>query len=265
MTHLCRFIPGTSFFHRLDARVKIGAVILLSPFILRGRGWEIALLSALFGAVALVSRLGIARLTEALKPLAFFTALLFCLHVFFSEGTPLVQLSGLPVGITHEGLSRGLLVSWQFLVLVLSGALLTMTTSPSDLVHGLEKLLHPLQRLRIPTQDLAVMVAMALRFVPTFLEELDRIRTARKARGAEDETGRIAERLKASAGLVIPLMTSALRRADELADAMEARGYARGPRTTLNRSRFGADELAAMAGLLLFLAVVVATRYYGWS
>ncbi len=265
MTHLGRFIPGTSFFHRLDARVKIASVVLLSPFILQGRGGEIVLLSALFGAVALVSRIGIARLVEALKPLAFFAFVLFCLHAFFSAGTPLVRVSGLPVGVTREGVSRGLLVSWQFLALGLSGALLTMTTSPSDLVHGLEKLLHPLHRLRVPTQDLAVMVAMALRFVPTFLEELDRIRTARKARGADDDTGRVAERLKAMAALVIPLMTSALRRADELADAMEARGYGRGRRTTLNRSRFGADELAAVTGLCLVIAVVIAARYCGWT
>ena len=265
MTHLGRFIPGTSFVHRLDARIKIGAVILLSPFILQGRSWEILLLSVFFGGVVLLSRLGFLRVLASLKPLAFFAFLLFCLHAFFSEGTPFLQVPGLPVGITRDGLSRGVLVSWQFFALALTGAILTMTTSPSDLVYGLEKMIHPLERLGVPTQDLAIMVAMALRFVPTFLEELERIRTARAARGADNETDGMAARLKALAGLVVPLMTSALRRADELADAMEARGYARGPRTTLNRSRFGTDEFTAAATLLLFAAGMAAARFYGWS
>jgi energy-coupling factor transporter transmembrane protein EcfT len=154
-----------------------------------------------------------------------------------------------------------LLISWQFLTLALSGAILTMTTSPSDLVCGLEHLLSPLRHIRIPVQDIAVMVSMALRFVPTLLEEYDRIKTAQMARGAEVETGRFDRKMKSLAALLMPLMVSAFRRADELAEAMEIRGYARGPRTTLHQLRFGREETVALIVLGLLLSLVLVSKY----
>jgi energy-coupling factor transporter transmembrane protein EcfT len=137
--------------------------------------------------------------------------------------------------------------------LAFCGVLLTMTTSPSDLIQGLEHLLRPLRRIRVPTQDIAVMVSMALRFVPTLLEEFDRIRIAQMARGSEMGKGRLLRRIKPLASVMVPLLVSAFRRAEESAEAMEARGYAGGIRTTLNAPRFGRNETAATIVLLVFI------------
>ncbi len=252
---------GNSFGHRLDARVKILAMVILSILIFQARGWEIYLLSAFLCAVCFISRLKFSAVREALRPLVLFAVLLFVMHLFFTDGTPLFPIPYLPVQITGEGLFRGLLISWQFLALALSGAILTMTTSPSDLVCGLESLLRPLRLIRVPVSDIAVMVSMALRFVPTLLEEYDRIKTAQMARGAEVETGRLDRRMKSLAALLFPLMVSALRRADDLAEAMEARGYARGPRTTMHQLSFGREEATALIVLGILLSLVVLSKY----
>lgn len=261
MIHFGQYRDGNSFGHRLDARVKIMATVILSILIFQAHGWEIGLLSAFLFAVCFISRLKSYEVREAFRPLAWLAILLFGMHLFFTDGDILLQIPHLPVKITEEGLSRGLLISWQFLTLALSGAILTMTTSPSDLIHGLESLLRPLRLIRVPVQDIAVMVSMALRFVPTLLEEYDRIKTAQMARGAEVTTGRFDRRMKSLASLLMPLMVSAFRRADDLAEAMEARGYARGPRTTLHQLRFGREETIALIVLGILLSLVLLSKY----
>jgi energy-coupling factor transporter transmembrane protein EcfT len=130
------------------------------------------------------------------------------------------------------------------------------------MISGLEKLLRPFKYIGIPTQDIAVMVSMALRFVPTLLEEFDRIRLAQTARGADVKTGTPAQRVKAAASMTLPLMMSAMRRADELADAMEARGYHSGPRTTLRVLRVSGLDYAALSGLALFIALLAIAGVY---
>jgi energy-coupling factor transporter transmembrane protein EcfT len=262
MIHFGQYRGGNSFGHRLDARVKILATVILSILTFQAHGWEIGLLSAFLFAVCFISRLTFSEVREALRPLAWFAILLFGMHLFFTEGNIIWQIPYLPIKITEEGLSRGLLISWQFLTLALSGAILTMTTSPSDLVCGLEHLLSPLRYILVPVQDIAVMVSMALRFVPTLLEEYDRIKTAQMARGAEVETGHFNRKMKSLAALLMPLLVSAFRRADDLAEAMETRGYARGPRTTLHQTRFGHEEAVALIVLGLLFSLVLASKYY---
>jgi energy-coupling factor transporter transmembrane protein EcfT len=259
MINLGFYRSGDSFGHRLDPRVKILATVLMSLLILQAHDWEILLLSAFLFAFCLLSRLKFSELRDALRPLTWLAALLFGLHLFFTEGTILLQIPYLPVRITGEGLSRGLLISWQFLTLALSGVLLTMTTSPSDLVCGLENLLSPLKRIRVPVQDIAVMISLALRFVPTFLEEYSRIKTAQMARCAELETGCFDRRMKSLAALLMPLIFSAFRRADDLAEAMETRGYARGPRTTMHELRLGREETITLIVLGLLLSLILAS------
>jgi energy-coupling factor transporter transmembrane protein EcfT len=261
MIHAGFYRDGNSFVHRLDARIKILATAILSILIFQARGWEISLLSASLLAVCAVSRLKFSEVREALRPLVWFAILLLGLHLFFTDGVVVFQIPYLPVKITQEGFFRGLLISWQFIVLAISGVILTMTTSPSDLVHGLEHLLSPLRRIRIPVQDIAVMVSMALRFVPTLLEEYDRIKTAQMARCADVETGRYDRKLKSLAALLLPLMVSAFRRADDLAEAMETRGYARGPRTTLHQLRFGQEETIALIVLGILLSLFLVSKY----
>jgi energy-coupling factor transporter transmembrane protein EcfT len=262
MIHIGQYIAGDSFTHRLDPRVKMISAIILSILIFRAAWFDVYLISLFFLTIMAISRLKAGPILHAIKPMAFFAGLLFLLHLFFTDGTALLALPRLHLKITHEGLFRGAFVAWQFFALVLSGAILTMTTPPSEMISGLEKLLRPFKYLGIPTQDLAVMVSMALRFVPTLLEEFDRIRLAQTARGADVRTGPLAQRVKTAAAMTLPLMMSALRRAEDLAEAMEARGYHSGPRTTLRVLRISGPDYAALSGLAMFIALLAIFRVY---
>jgi energy-coupling factor transporter transmembrane protein EcfT len=139
------------------------------------------------------------------------------------------------------------MTTWQFTLLILSASILTMTTSPTELVSGIERLLRPLKALRVPSHDIAIMISIALRFVPTFLEEIDRIKEAQMARGADFKSGPFIRRVKSAASLSVPLVLCALRRADELATAMEARGYSRGPRTYMRELSMARSDYVAVA------------------
>jgi len=258
MIRLGQYLPGDTIVHRLDPRVKILSVVALSLLIFAATPVEIALISAFLAAVAGAARMTPAQTAGALRPVAVFIAMIFLVHLFFTEGQPLLSLAPLPVQVTREGLLRGIYVTWQFAGLILAAAVLTLTTSPSELVGGIERLLRPLSRIGIPAQDLAVMIAMALRFMPMLLEEYDRLRMAQMARGADFTTGSLALRTRAVAALAVPLLLSAFRRADELAVAMEARGYRRGPRTTLRELVFSGHDLGAFAVIgILMLATTV--------
>ena len=193
MYHIGQYIPGKSIIHRLDPRVKIGATIVLSILILKGEAFTGAMISAFLIALVPVSRLNISHMMRALRPVLFFFTLLFLLHLFFTDGTPIPPFPPWRVTVTYEGLFRGAMTTWQFILLILNAAILTMTTSPTELISGIERLLRPLGVLRIPSHDIAIMISIALRFVPTFLEEIDRIKTAQMARGADFRTGTFLE------------------------------------------------------------------------
>ena len=254
MIILGQYLPGDTLIHRLDPRVKIVSVMALSLLIFAATPAAIVLISLFLAAVIRVARLTLARTAAALRPVAIFMALIFLTHLLGTEGTPLFTFSPLPFAITREGLAQAATVTWQFAALVIGAAVLTMTTLPSDLVGGIERLLRPLARVGIPSQEIAVMMALAFRFVPILLEEYDRLRMAQMARGADFTTGSVRLRMRAATALVVPLLLSAFRRADELTLAMEARGYRRGPRTTLHElklTRVDAAAFAAMAALIL--------------
>ncbi len=255
---LGQFIPGDSPIHRLDPRVKILSVLLLSIVILNAGAVESLVITAFLLAAVALSGLSPGRIAAALKPLAWFFVMLFCLHLFFTEGRPVFP--ALPA-VTHEGLDRGVAVTWQFVALVVSAAVLTMTTAPSELVGGFEKLLRPFNRLGVPSHDIAIMVSVALRFMPTLLEEVERVREAQVARGADFGSGGLIRRLRKMATLVIPLILSTFRRADELALAMEGRGYHRGPRTYLRELKFTRVDYAALLAVTAFLIGVEALRF----
>jgi energy-coupling factor transporter transmembrane protein EcfT len=262
MIHFGQYIAGDSFTHRLDPRVKMISAIILSILIFRASWLDVCLISLFFLTIMGISRLRAAWILRAVRPMMFFAGLLFLLHLFFTDGTLLLTVPLLPLKITDEGLFRGAYVAWQFFALVLSGAILTMTTPPSEMISGLEKLLHPFKGLGVPTQDIAVMVSMALRFVPTLLDEFDRIRAAQTARGADMSTGPLWQRIKAAAAMTLPLMLSALRRAEGLAEAMEARGYHGGLRTTLRVLRISGPDYAALSGLAIFVVLLAIVRVY---
>jgi len=253
MINLGQYLPGETIVHHLDPRVKIVAVVLMSLLIFTAPAAGIALISLFLASVLATARLSLAQTAAAVRPVAIFMTLIFLMHLFLTEGQPLLSLAPLPLRITREGLAQGAYVTWQFACLVIVAAILTMTTLPSDLVGGIERLLRPLQRVGIPSQDIAVMISMALRFMPMLLEEYERLRMAHMARGADFTTGSLALRIRAVAALTIPLLLSAFRRADELALAMEARGYRRGPRTTLRELKLTGTDFAAFAVMAVFV------------
>ncbi len=256
--HLGQYVPGDSFVHRLDPRVKIAAAVLTSVVILdAGAAESLAVTSFLLAAAALAG-LSAGRIAGALRPLAWFFAILFGLHLFLTEGRPIA--AALPA-VSWEGLRRGAGVTWQFAALVVSAAILTMTTAPSEIVGGLERLLRPFNRIGVPSHDIALMVSVALRFVPTLLEELERMREAQEARGADFRAGGPVGRLRKTATLVIPLILCTFRRADELALAMEGRGYHRGPRTYLRELHFTRTDCATLLAVAAFLSGVEAIRF----
>jgi energy-coupling factor transporter transmembrane protein EcfT len=257
MIRLGEYVPADTIIHRLDPRVKILSVVALSPLVFGAEGAQIALISGFLAGVIATARMTPKEAARALKPVAVFMAMIFLVHLLFTEGRPLVTFFPLPL-VTREGLVQGINVTWQFIALVLAAAVLTRTTPPSGLVGGIERLLRPFRRIGIPSQDIAMMIAMGLRFMPMLLQEYDRLRMAQMARGADFSAGSLGERKQAVAALAVPLLLSAFRRADEIAVAMEARGYRRGERTTLRELAFSGCDLAAFASLAAFFAVTLA-------
>ena len=259
MYNLGTYIPGTSPVHRLDPRLKIIAVVVLSVLILRADALPGALLTLFVASLVPLSGAGIPHMLGALKPVRFFLLMLFLLHLLFTDGTPVPPFPPWRVTVTWEGLTRGAFVTWQFALLVLSASILTATTTPTELVTGMERLLRPLARIGVPSHDLATMVSLAMRFVPTLLGEMDRIKEAQASRGASLTSGGIAGRTRTAVSLAIPVIMGSFRRADHLAVAMEARAFTRGPRTYLRALRMEKpDYLAAGVMVLLMICCVAA-------
>ena len=250
--HIGQYIPGESIIHRLDPRVKIGFAVVLSILILKGEMLTAVTTNAFLAALIPISRLTFRQMAKALRPMLFFFVFLFLLHLLFTNGTPIPPFPAWRVTVTYQGLYIGAVTTWQFILLILSASILTMTTSPTELVNGIERLLRPLKALRIPSHDIAIMISIALRFLPTFLEEIDRIKEAQMARGANFKTGPVIRRAKSAVSLLVPLVLCSLRRADELATAMEARGYSRGYRTYMRElSMVRADYVAVVVMCLM--------------
>ncbi|HOO00728.1 MAG TPA: energy-coupling factor transporter transmembrane protein EcfT [Syntrophales bacterium] len=245
------YTPRDSLLHGLDARVKIAASAILSVVALTG-GWSGLAALTIAGALSLRGAgLSFKEVLGAMKPLLFFAFLLFAMHAFFHEGRPLIDVTG-------AGVLAGLYTAWQYLALVAVGIFLTATTPPSELVAGLGRLLRPLERWGVPVGDISFMVAVSLRFIPLLLGEYERLRAARAARGADWEGG-VAKRLGLAVGLVIPLLIGAFRRADDLAVAVEARGYGHRAPSSLRGGEMGSPDrrfLAAVASLALVVIVL---------
>ncbi len=260
MYHIGQYIPGKSIIHGLDPRVKIVSVIVLSIMILRDEAFSAAMISIFLVALIPTARLAPHHILRALRPMAVFFILLFILHIFFTDGEPIPPFPAWKVTVTYEGLYRGTLVTWQFTLLMLNASLLMMTTSPTELVSGIERLLRPLKILGIPSHDIAIMISIALRFVPILFEEIERIKESQMARGANFKTGTLLQRTKANISLLTPLILSILRRADELAVAMEGRGYIRGPRTYIRELHMSFKDYAAVVTMISMAAFYILHR-----
>lgn len=244
---------GGSFLHRLDPRLKIIFVMAMSYFAMQINLWRGIWMSAFWALAFCASSISFLQWFRALRPMVFLFVLIFLFHLFFSPGNPLVNLPIPFPAITWEGLVRGIWLIWQLVLLVLGASLLTLTTLPSELVNGMERLLRPLNRLGVPSHDLAMMVSLALRFWPTLLEEMERMKTAQLARGANFHQGGPMERAQRIYSLALPMLIRISQRTEEIATAMEGRGYRRGPRTYLRDLHWtGRDWLASLWSLGFF-------------
>ena len=253
-----QYYPTDSIVHRLDPRVKILLTIafIVGIFLVHSLwGYALALVFVYF--MARRSHVPFKMLMRGLRPLRFILVLTFVLNLFFSgEGTILWQWSF--ITITHEGLSRAVHYCLRLLFLVIGTSLLTLTTSPVSLSDGLELLLSPLKVIHFPAHELAMMMTIALRFIPTLLEEADKIMKAQMARGADFESGNLLARAKAMVPLLVPLFVSAFRRAGDLAMAMESRCYRGGEgRTRLRVLKLTRADLYASLVVAAFVGLIV--------
>lgn len=253
-----QYYPTDSIVHRLDPRVKILLTIafIVGIFLVHSLwGYALALVFVYF--MARLSHVPFKMLMRGLRPLRFILVLTFVLNLFFSgEGTILWQWSF--ITITHEGLSRAVHYCLRLLFLVIGTSLLTLTTSPVSLSDGLELLLSPLKVIHFPAHELAMMMTIALRFIPTLLEEADKIMKAQMARGADFESGNLLARAKAMVPLLVPLFVSAFRRAGDLAMAMESRCYRGGEgRTRLRVLKLTRADLYASLIMAAFVGLIV--------
>ena len=260
---LGQYFPGESLIHRLDPRTKLIATVALIAIVFVVQGFSGFLLIAAFVlACAASTGIHLKFLFKGLRPLMFIILFTFILNLFFQTGGNVLVQAG-PVKITDTGLRMALFMAVRLTLLVVCSQLLTLTTSPISLTDGLETLFRPLQVIRFPSHEIAMMMSIALRFIPTLMDEADKIMKAQKARGANFETGSLVQRAKAMIPLLVPLFVGAFRRAEELALAMDARCYRGGAgRTRMKQLKFQAiDALAALAIALLLAAVILLNRF----
>ena len=256
---LGQYLPGNSFLHRLDPRAKILLTVLMIAAVFTASGFiGYALLFAFMGIITYFSKLNFKFVLKGLKPILYIVVLTFFINLLFNGGTTVLFQWGI-LRITQEGLRTAVLMALRLTLLVFTTQLLTLTTSPIALTDGLERLLKPLSKIGFPAHELAMMMSIALRFIPTLMEETDKIMKAQMARGADFESGNLINRAKAMRPLLVPLFVSAFRRADELAMAMEARCYRGGEkRTRMKILKFTQlDGIAALAVCALLVLTII--------
>ena len=245
---LGQYFPGESPIHRLDPRAKLVAMICYIVALFLGK-WFVsyALLLLILAAVVKVSTVKPRALVRGLKPVVFILVFTAVLNIFYTPGQALVSFWIFT--ITKEGLLHAFFMVVRIVMLITCTFLLTYTTSPLALTDGLESLLGPLKKLRVPVHELSMMMSIALRFIPTLIEETDKIMSAQRARGADFDSGNLIQRAKALIPLLVPLFISAFRRADELATAMECRCYHGGEgRTRMKQLHWRPGDVLFMLG-----------------
>ena len=257
---LGQYFPINSFLHKLDPRTKILIFIFEIVAIFMAKTiYSYVLLSAFTLLVMLISKVPVKMYLKGLKPILYIIVFTALLNLFLTKGEEKIYLFGYSTGMTVEGVIVAAKMAVRLILLIIGSCALTYTTSPMALTDGIENLLKPLSRVGFPTHELAMMMSIAIKFVPTLIEETDKIIKAQQARGASFDTGSIINRAKALIPMLVPLFISAFRRADELAIAMESRCYTGGDgRTRLREIKFSkTDLLGGLFFAVLFAAVIV--------
>ena len=254
---LGQYYPGDSLIHKLDSRVKIIATVLfiVELFIVKNfLGFAIS--AAALGLVVVISKVPLSYIVRGLKPILIIIIFTFFINIFMVDGQTLVKWGF--IKITYEGLYMAIFMAIRLVLLIIGSSLLTLCTKPISLTDGIEKLLIPMKWVGVPTHEIAMMMTIALRFIPTLLEETDKIMKAQQARGADFESGNIINRAKSLIPILVPLFVSAFRIAQDLAMAMEARCYRGGEhRTRMNEMKMRSRDIFALVVLNLFLGLII--------
>lgn len=258
-----QYYPSNSFVHRCDPRTKLlFLIVYIVAVFLAQNFYGLGACALVFAVIALVSGVPFKSLLRSVKAVLFLLLFTSLLTLFFYKGgTTLWQWKF--IRIAKEGVYAAAFLSARLFLLVLSSSVLTLTTTPVDLTSGIESLLSPLKKIKFPVHELALIMSIALRFIPILTEETSRIMNAQKARGADFESGKLTERIKAIVPILIPLIISAFRRADELGDAMDARCYSGSVnRTKYKKLCFTWRDLLAGIVVLALLAGIILLRMY---
>ena len=260
---LGQYFPGNTVVHRLDPRAKLLFLIGYVAALFLAKSWcsyGLVLLTLIF--VSAAARIRAKTLLSGMKPLIFIILFTGLINLFYGSGEPLVQFWVFK--ITWGGIQNAVFMALRIMLLVCGSFLLTYTTSPLALTDALELLLNPLKKLKAPVHELSMMMSIALRFIPTLIEETDKIMSAQKARGASFDTGKLTERARALLPLLVPLFVSAFRRADELATAMECRCYHGGEgRTRMKVLHFAGIDFVAFVLCGMLITAVCILRHFG--
>ncbi|WP_296256367.1 energy-coupling factor transporter transmembrane protein EcfT [uncultured Ezakiella sp.] len=258
-----QYFPGDSVIHRLDPRTKITLsfmYIMVLFFVKTFSAYAMALIYLY--TVMKIADIPFSMLFKGIKSLIFIIVLTLALNIFMIEGETLFTIFGLTA--SKEGLRYAIFMALRLILMVMGSAVMTLTTSPIRLTDGLEKIMKPLEVIKVPAHEISMMMTIALRFIPTLMEETQKIIKAQKARGANFEEGSIVKRAKALVPILIPLFISSFRRADELANAMEARLYRGGnDRTKLNPLKYQKRDYLAYTIVILYFAGMIALNYTG--
>lgn len=255
-----QYYPTNSIIHKLDPRVKlIGTFIFMASLFIINSFYPYLLVIAFLGGILSLSKIPLKYILKGLKPLLFILTFTLLINIFMTPGNILYSIG--PLNITYEGLKQGMFMVIRLIFLVVGTSLLTLATSPIELTDGIEKLLNPFKKIGLPSHELAMMMTIALRFIPTLLDETDKIMKAQMARGADFESKNILNRAKNLVPLLVPLFISAFRRADELAMAMEARCYRGGDnRTRMKQIKMSNKDYIGYAVITSYFFIIVISR-----
>lgn len=256
-----QYYPVNSFIHKLDAKTKlIGTFIFMISLFIVNKFFVYSLVLLFLLSVIKLSNIPFSFIMKGLKPLKFIIIFTFIINMFFLPGEEIWSFGFL--SITKEGLNQAIFMAIRLVLLIVGTSMLTLTTSPTELTDGIEGLLNPLRKIGFPVHELAMMMTIALRFIPTLLEETDKIMKAQMSRGADFESKNLVNRVKNLVPLLIPLFINAFRRADELSMAMEARCYRGGiNRTKMKQSIITKNDYISLSILVIYFIVILVFRF----
>lgn len=255
-----QYYPADSVLHRLDPRVKfIGTFLFLVSLFVADSFWGYLLATCFLGGIILLSKVPVKFMVKGLKPLFIILLITVLFNLFLIPGEELWSVGFLT--ITVEGVQQAVKIGIRLIYLVIGSSVMTLTTTPNQLTDGLERILRPLNKIKVPVHEISMMMSIALRFIPILMEETDKIMKAQIARGADFESGNLIQKAKNMIPLLVPLFISAFRRADDLAMAMEARCYHGGDsRTQMKPLIYEKRDYGAYAVVLVYLAADILIR-----